>query len=358
MTSTHRRPAGRRDQPGRRRTAAEPLTADWSPAGRSARAEDAEQDRHGRAEHDERGADGSRRTGQGLLAVYGWRLYALPLLLVLSLFIVLDVARDPAGSADDPVAIGSAGRGDSAAADDSGEAGQAAPRGPEIDEEVPGARFDPSIIAAELPGGGPFPTVGSGTFKVLPGTTELLGSPAGNTYDYTVEVETGLDVPVDEDGFSTMVQETLSDERSWVGNQYPGMDPVGIRRVDESSGVIPDFRVMLVSQSLAQERCAGAVEYEASCRIEEHVYLNAARWVRGARDFQGETTRYRQYLINHEVGHALGHAQHLPCDVDGGPAPIMMQQSWSLSNDVLHQLSPQAYVADGKVCEPNGWPTP
>ncbi|APU13026.1 putative DUF3152 family protein [Actinoalloteichus sp. GBA129-24] len=296
---------------------------------------------------------------RGLLSVYGWRLYALPLLLVLSLFIVLDVAREPDQSGGGPVAIGSAGQGRPEPTDESGEAGEAAPQAPEIGEEVPGARFDPSIVAAELPGGGPFPTVGSGTFRVLPGTTELLGSSAGLVYDYTVEIETGLDVPVDEDGYSTMVQDTLSDERSWIGNRHPGLtQPVGLRRIDDENSV-PDFRVILVSQSLAQERCGGAVEYEASCRVEEYVYLNAARWVRGARDFQGETTRYRQYLINHEVGHALGLGVHVPCDVHGGPAPIMMQQSWSLSNDVLHSLSPQGgYVADGKVCEPNGWPSP
>ncbi|AOS61788.1 DUF3152 domain-containing protein [Actinoalloteichus hymeniacidonis] len=350
MASTQRRPSGRRDRRGDRRTSAEPLAADWRPdVERSAR----DRDVKSRAQEEARGR-------RGLLAVYGWRLYALPLLLVLSLFIVLDVARSPAAPQGD-VALGNAGQGRNEPAEDAtppenGEAGSAPD--PAVNEAMPGAQFDPSIIAAELPGGGPFPETGNRSYRVLPGTTEMLGVATGDTYDYTVEVEDGLNVPVDEDGFSTMVQDTLSDERSWIGNGHPDVQNIGIRRVDETSGVVPDFRVILVSQSLAEERCSGGVEYEASCRIEEMVYLNAARWVRGARDFQGETTRYRQYLINHEVGHALGRRQHVPCAVDGDPAPIMMQQSWSLSNDVLAQLSPQAYVADGKVCEPNGWPAP
>ena len=87
--------------------------------------------------------------------------------------------------------------------------------------------------------------------------------------------------------------------------------------------------------------------------------LDDARWVRGATSFQGDIGSYRQYQVNHEIGHAVGYREHQPCEIDGGLAPIMMQQTFGTANDEIATLDPDGIVpADGKVCRFNPWPFP
>ena len=68
-----------------------------------------------------------------------------------------------------------------------------------------------------------------------------------------------------------------------------------------------------------REGCGYDIPLEASCYNpayadnQPRVFINEARWVRGAVPFQGDVGSYRQYLINHEVGHAIGYQRHEPC---------------------------------------------
>jgi len=73
--------------------------------------------------------------------------------------------------------------------------------------------------------------------------------------------------------------------------------------------------------------------------------------------YNGDIDSYRAYAVNHEVGHALGN-RHQPCPANGAAAPIMMQQSWSTSDDDLSILDPQTIPADGNVCGANPYPYP
>ena len=81
--------------------------------------------------------------------------------------------------------------------------------------------------------------------------------------------------------------------------------------------------------------------------------------MRGAAPYNGDLGMYRQYLINHEVGHALGYAAHEPCDGDGNLGPVMMQQTLSLNNKELFELAPQEVYPDNEdTCRANPWPYP
>ena len=89
-----------------------------------------------------------------------------------------------------------------------------------------------------------------------------------------------------------------------------------------------------------REGCGYDIPLESSCYnpaygpdAQPRVFVNEARWVRGAVPFQGDIGSYRQYLINHEVGHAIGYQRHEPCAENGALAPVMMQQTFSTNNN-------------------------
>jgi hypothetical protein len=213
------------------------------------------------------------------------------------------------------------------------------------------------LFSADLPPGPPFAVAGNGLFTVVPGHGPLIGS--GRLYRYTVEVEQGVLSPSDQQAFARLVEVTLSDPRSWTN---PRGDGIAVQRVDYGA---PDFRVTLVSQATARRMCGydQGLRYDTSCRVNRRTYLNVARWVRGAVAFHGDIENYRRYAINHEVGHVFGRS-HVPCPRDGALAPVMMQQTLSVSNDELHELNSEVQQGDtpipddGAVCRPSAWPFP
>lgn len=237
----------------------------------------------------------------------------------------------------------------------SGAPAAAAPTGsPSVVGEAPAGGVEPNIPTAELPPGGAFPVQGAGRWHVVPGAAPQVGQ--GRVFTYTVEVEDGAVLPEGDGAFATAVDATLADPRSWIGSRQ-----IAMRRVDRGT---PDFRVSLSSQLTTRRECGYAIRYEASCWQPGigRVILNGARWVRGAGAFEGQLGLYRQYAVNHEVGHVFRNP-HVPCSVPNALAPVMMQQSFGTSNDYLAQLTeenPQGtqIPRDGKTCRPNAWPFP
>ena len=287
---------------------------------------------------------GPRGTGRlaTIASAYGWRLYALPVLVVVTVLTLLEVAAAPPGSP-------SADRSFGAAFDDTPGSVRGA-REPLIPNPVGGGGFHEVKASAELPGGGPFTVQGAGTWRVIPGAGAPFGT--GELFTYTVEIEDGVQLEGGPAGFVTTVDNTLNNPKSWIGSRH-----YQFRRIDDPQAA--NLRISLTSQLTTRAICGYRIPFDASCwKGDEHrVVINDARWIRGAVAFQGNVVQYQQYVINHEVGHGLGFS-HTSCPATGQLAPVMTQQTWGVANDYLAALGTDHVEPDGKVCEPNAWPFP
>jgi Protein of unknown function (DUF3152) len=169
----------------------------------------------------------------------------------------------------------------------------------------------------------------AGSSQALTGDIDVVptaGDVPGGAYRIRIEIEHGL--AIDGGCFAGEVLGILNDPRSW-GATFAAVD-----------GDTYDLRLVLASPETTNELCAPADTASIySCRKGDRVVINLMRWVSGTDDYVGNITTYRQYLINHEVGHFLGRG-HVPCPGAGQPAPVMMQQTKGLGE-----------------CLPNGWPT-
>lgn len=276
------------------------------------------------------------------VATYGWRAYAIPVLVVLTIVLLVFTVRDSgndnsgAPASPDPTSR------------NANVTSQTRPVG------APTAAVSEAAVAAEaLPEGGPFTVDGKKSFHMVPGTTEQVGR-GGQLYTYSVEVEDGLS-PSDFGGdrvFAKMVDATLANQRSWIGDSN-----VSFRRIDRGD---PNLRISLASSGTTRELCGYQVQLETSCFYppNERVLINEARWVRGARPYEGDDVAYRQYLVNHEVGHGIGYEQHVGCPANGVPAPVMMQQTYGLANSEVLALDPDLHADPAFRCTPNPWPFP
>jgi hypothetical protein len=168
-----------------------------------------------------------------------------------------------------------------------------------------------------------------GDMAVLEGESDVMGE--GPLTTFAVEVEEGL--PGEAEDFAAAVEEILGDPRSW-GND-------GERAIQRVDGDDADVRVLLAAPDTVDRLCAPLrTNGFVSCANGNRAIINQNRWVSGVEHFGDDLETYRIYLINHEVGHTLGHG-HVGCPGEGEVAPVMQQQTLGLQG-----------------CEANGWVHP
>lgn len=136
--------------------------------------------------------------------------------------------------------------------------------------------------------------------------------------------------------FSDTVFSTLNDPRGW---------PRAGAVFQEADGTDPNACSMTLTLAAADQMTSFSTECsdEYSCRVGNDVVINVDRWnnaTEGWLNAGGTVERYRTMVINHEVGHRLGHLDNeLTCPAVNQPAPLMQQQSMDLLG-----------------CVPNEWP--
>ena len=271
---------------------------------------------------------------------YGWRAYAIPVLIVVTALVVWSIVTTPA---EETVGTSRAPEG-----------AQSSSVRKRVEDMPVG-----EVGITELPPGGPYTEQGGGTFRPVGSKGMQVGEGREQVVRFATEVEDGIDTRGygGDDAFAAMVDATLADPRGWTNDPNVRFEHVG-------SDDHPDLRIQLISVGTARTTCGDDLGLETSCRIfnedeGDRVLINESRWVRGAAPFQGDLGSYRQYVINHEVGHALGYAAHEPCPANGDLAPIMMQQTLSLNNKELYDLSPEeVYPENNDTCRANPWPYP
>jgi hypothetical protein len=262
---------------------------------------------------------------------YGWRAYALPILVVLT---ALALATTNSPSAVKDALSGGIGSGKSGS---SNSPPQAASNGTLKSDDPGSGALNSELPALQLPPGPAYTTRGTGTFATIPGKSTVYGK--GTLHRFSIEVENGV-TGVDLNAFATTVMSALKNSQSWIAD-----GKVALQRVD--SGEV-DFHVTLVSSMTVRQLCGYDLPVETSCFAPDagnRVVLNVARWVRGAKAYSSDLATYRIYGVNHEVGHALGHFHAHNC-LASGQAPVMMQQTIGTT------------TASGKICQPNPWPYP
>jgi hypothetical protein len=145
----------------------------------------------------------------------------------------------------------------------------------------------------------------------------------------TYEIAAKGNVQADLESFAAEVADILADPKGWPG---AGIE---FKRV-QSGGLITIWLTEDSQVPSFSPICSTGL----SCSIDRNIIINELRWVESAPagvmdDVPVEM--YRAMVVNHEVGHWLGHHNHSSCPGPGEIAPLMMQQSKGLHGCIFNQ---------------------
>lgn len=242
----------------------------------------------------------------------------LAILLILALVVMVRALAAP-NDGEDPVALPSASAADEPAPSDGGGAEPTEEPTPEA-ETAQEDDADDELVRSD--------TVGDGTWASA-APADAPESTDGVVHTYALRVEGGVGIDADE--AAAEIAEVLANPRGWQG-----IEDVTFQRVATPEEA--EFTISLASPPTVDQLCLPARTGGMwSCRVGPDVVLNSDRWQYATPTYD-DLGEYRAYMINHEVGHFLGHG-HADCGGEGEAAPVMLQQSIDLQG-----------------CTPNAWP--
>ncbi|MFD8304587.1 DUF3152 domain-containing protein [Streptomyces sp. NPDC059690] len=186
-----------------------------------------------------------------------------------------------------------------------------------------------SATASPTPSRPDIPATGPGTYVTAPGGSAAVGK--GKVLRYRVVVENGIDLSPSD--VAHQVDRILADPRGWTADGRSAF-----RRVSAGPS---DFVVRVATPGTVDRMCARQgldTEGRYNCSVDGNVMVNLRRWLLATPVYAKHVRTYRALIINHEVGHFLGHG-HVDCPGPGRPAPAMMQQIKGMHG-----------------CVPNVWP--
>ncbi|MFJ1586358.1 DUF3152 domain-containing protein [Streptomyces sp. NPDC088197] len=198
----------------------------------------------------------------------------------------------------------------------------------------------PASAPSSAPSSG---TGGNGVFDTARASGTSVGT--GTLRRYKVQVEQGTGVRAAD--AAREIESILGDRRSWIADGHDAFQLV--------SGGQYDFEVKIASPDTVDRICGAAglhTRGEVNCDVGDQVVVNLKRWRTGSPQFPGPLHEYRALIVNHEVGHRIGHG-HEGCPGPGRPAPAMMQQI-----DGLHGCVANAWPYDAHGTYLAGPPMP
>lgn len=152
-------------------------------------------------------------------------------------------------------------------------------------------------------------------------TAPALTPPELPKQTVTYSTQTRGSINADFATFKTLANVTLNDGRGWAR--------MNVKFVEVESG--GQFTLVLSEASQLPSFSSGC-DATYSCAVGNYVIINQDRWQGATPSWNnagGSLRDYRHMVVNHEVGHWLGHG-HANCPGAGQPAAVMQQQSINL----------------------------
>lgn len=157
-------------------------------------------------------------------------------------------------------------------------------------------------------------------------------NPPAQTYKYniTYDISSRGAIKGDLNEFARVVESTFNDSRGWIR--------AGVKFTRVQSG--GRLHMILATGDQVRAAAPGGCSADLSCTVFPLVLINDDRWLNATDSYKQaglSLADYRTMVINHEVGHFLGHDHTTQCQ--NGIAPVMLQQSTGL-----------------RGCKGNSWP--